>query len=51
MKKRGWLLLLVLSLNALPALSGCHVDADDDDKVEIKADTKGAHKGVTIDKD
>ena len=51
MKKRGWMLMLVLSLNALPALSGCHVDADDDDDVEIKADTKGDTKSIKIDRD
>jgi hypothetical protein len=51
--KRGWFLVLLPAL-ALP-LTGCkaHVDADDDDhdKTTVKVDTKGDHKGVTVDKD
>ena len=49
-KKLGWFLMLVLSLNALPYVGGCHHDNDDDDDMTIKADTKGEHKSIKVDK-
>jgi hypothetical protein len=47
---RRWILIVMLSVFAMsPLLQGCHHDNDDKTKVEI--DTKGSHKGVTVDKD
>ena len=50
MTKR-WMLVLLVALMGLPALSGCKVEEEDDDDVELKVDTKGDRKGVEIDAD
>jgi hypothetical protein len=48
---RGGSLLLMCSLLTLPFAAGCRVEADDDDDMEMKIDTKGEKQGITIDKD
>ena len=48
--KRGWMLVLALSLFAAP-LTGCRVEEEDDDDLELKVDTEGRERGVSIDTD
>ncbi len=48
--KRGWMLVLLLPLFVAP-MTGCRVEDDDDDDVELKVDTEGPRKGVKIDTD
>ena len=48
--KRGWMLILLLPLFVAP-VTGCRVEADDDDDLEVKVDNKGDKRGVSIDAD
>ena len=48
--KRGWMLVLLLPLFVAP-VTGCRVEADDDDDLEVKVDNKGDKRGVSIDAD
>ena len=49
--KRGWTLFLLLSVFALAPTTGCRVEADDDDDLDVKVDTEGHNKGLTVDTD
>jgi hypothetical protein len=49
--KRGWILVLLLSMFALAPAGGCRVDADDDDDLDVKVDTEGRNKGLKVDTD
>lgn len=48
--KRFWALFLLLAVCAVPLVSGCHADGDDDDDATIKVDTKGEKKGIEVDR-
>jgi len=48
--KRGWMLVLLLPLFVAP-VTGCRVEAEDDDDVELKVDNEGRKRGVSIDTD
>ena len=48
--KRGWMLVLLLPLFVAP-MTGCRVEAEDDDDVELKVDNEGRRRGVSVDTD
>ena len=48
--KRAWMLVLMLPLFVAP-MTGCRVEAEDDDDVELKVDNEGRKRGVSIDTD
>ena len=49
---KRWMLVLLMALLGVSYAGGCTVDADDDDdELEIKADTEGDEKSIKIDKD
>ena len=48
--KRGWMLVLLLPLFVAP-MTGCRVEAEDDDDLELKVDNEGRNRGVSIDAD
>ena len=49
--KRGWMLVLLMSLFAVAPMTGCRVEEEDDDDLELKVDTEGRERGVSIDTD
>ncbi len=48
--KRGWMLVLLLPLFVAP-MTGCRVEAEDDDDLELKVDNEGRNRGISIDAD